>query len=142
MPDLVTPFVFVLEIDSVEIATFGRCSGIESETEVVEYKEGGDPLLVRKIPGATKWSDLTLERRIDGSATLWEWRRQVVEGDIHAARRNGSIVVKDSQQVEVARWNFVNGWPSKVTGPSLNASGNEIAVEEVTIVHEGLERAS
>jgi phage tail-like protein len=41
---------------------------------------------------------------------------------------------------EIARWNFVNGWPSKVSGPSLSAKTNEIGIEELTIVHEGLKR--
>ena len=61
--------------------------------------------------------------------------------DIDGARRNGSIVLYDSMQTEVARWNFVNGWPSVWKGSDLDAGANEIAVEEVTIAHEGLERA-
>ena len=46
----------------------------------------------------------------------------------------------DRDYAEVARWNFENGWPSKITGPSLDAGSNDIGVEEVTIAHEGLDR--
>src|SRR4051794_23058356 len=143
MPDLMTTFNFVLEVDGVEMASFRKCSGVESETETIEYKEAtkDGKMIIRKVPGAMKWSDITLERRIDASKALWEWRRQVEEGDVDTARRHGSIVIKDSKKAEVARWNFRDGWPSKWTGAELDAGGNEIATEKVVITHEGLERA-
>jgi phage tail-like protein len=143
MPDLLTTFSFVLEVDSVELATFRKCSGIESETETIEFKEATKEgkMIIRKAPGAMKWSDITLERRVDGSKALWEWRKQVIDGEIDRARRNGSIVIKDSQHHEVARWNFEAGWPSKYTGADLDAGANDIAAEKVVITHEGLIRA-
>jgi phage tail-like protein len=143
MPDLSASFSFVLEVDSVEMGSFRKCSGIESETETIEYKEATKEgkMIIRKVPGAMKWSDITLERRIDASKSLWEWRKQVIDGDIDAARRNGSIVAKDSKQAEVARWNFTAGWPSKWTGAEFDAGSNDIATEKVTITHEGLVRA-
>jgi len=143
VPDLLTTFAFTLEIDSVEMATFKKCSGIESETEIVEFKEATKEgrMIIRKAPGAMKWSDITLERRIDNSASLWQWRKQVVDGDIDGARRNGSIVVKDSTNAEVARWNFEAGWPSKYSGADFDAGANDIAVEKMVITHEGLTRA-
>jgi phage tail-like protein len=142
VPDLMTTFSFVLEIDSVQLATFRKCSGIESETEIVEYKEAtkDGKLIIRKAPGAMKWADITLERRVDGSSDLWNWRKQVIDGDIDGARRNGSIVVKDSQHNEVARWNFESGWPSKYTGADFDAGANDIAAEKLVITHEGLVR--
>src|SRR5213592_451985 len=118
MPDLSASFSFVLEVDSVEMGSFRKCSGIESETETIEYKEAtkDGKMIIRKVPGAMKWSDITLERRIDTSTALWEWRKQIIDGDIDAARRNGSIICKDSKQATVGRWNFTAGWPSKWTG--------------------------
>jgi len=103
VPDLTPSFIFVLEIDSVEMGSFRKVSGIESETETIEYKEATKEgrMIIRKVPGAMKWSDITLERRIDGSLSLWEWRKQVIDGDIDAARRSGSIVAKNSKQEEV-----------------------------------------
>jgi phage tail-like protein len=128
MPDLLTTFNFVLEIGGVEMASFRKCSGVESETETIEYK------------GAMKWSDITLERRIDESKALWEWRKQVEDGDVDKARRDGSIVIKDSMKKEIARWNFERGWVSKWTGAELDAGSNEVATEKVVITHEGLHR--
>jgi phage tail-like protein len=143
MPDLINTFSFSLEIDQVILGTFRKCTGIESETEIVEYKEmtSDGKMIIRKQPGAMKWTDITLERRIDSSVQLWEWRKEVIYGKIDNARRSGSIVARDSEHAEVARWNFTNAWPSKWTGAEFDAGSNEIAVEKVTLTHEGLERA-
>jgi phage tail-like protein len=143
MPDLSTTAIFVLEIDSVEMGSFRKVSGIESETETIEYKEvtKDGRMIIRKQPGAMKWSDITLERRIDSSHDLWTWRKQVIDGDIDKARRHGSIVAKDSKMTEVARWNFTSGWPSKWTGADFDAGANDVATEKVVITHEGIERA-
>ena len=71
---------------------------------------------------------------------LWEWRKQIEDGKVTDARKNGSIVLYDQGNSEIARYNFEFGWPSKITGPQLNANNNDIAIEEVTICHEGLKR--
>ena len=143
MPDLMTTFAFVLEIDGVEMASFRKCTGVESETETIEYKEAtkDGKMVIRKVPGAMKWSDITLKKGIDARRDLWDWRKQVEDGDIDAARRNGSVVLYDSKHNEVARWNFIAGWPSKWKGADLNAGEDAIAVEEITITHEGLSRS-
>lgn len=142
MPDLLTTFSFHVELDGIDIGAFKEASGVDSETEIVEYKETtkDGKMIIRKLPGAMKWSDITLKKRIDSKKDLWDWRKEVEQGDIDGARRNGSIVLYDSTAKEVARWNFMNGWPSKWKGADLNAGENAVAVEEITITHEGLER--
>ncbi len=143
MPDLLTTFSFHVELDGVDIGAFKEASGIESKTEIVEYKEAtkSGKMIIRKQPGAMSWSDITLKRRIDNSTELWDWRRDVENGNIDAARRNGSIVLYDSTNSEVARWNFESGWPSRWKGADLDAGADGIAVEEISITHEGLTRA-
>jgi phage tail-like protein len=142
MPDMLTTFSFHVELDGVDIGAFKEASGVESETEIIEYKEATKEgkMIIRKVPGAMKWTDITLKKHIDSSTDLWDWRQQVEEGDIDAARRNGSIVLYDSKHAEVARWNFEMGWPSKWKGADLNAGEDQVAVEEITITHEGLRR--
>lgn len=143
MPDLLTTFSFHVELDGVDIGSFKEASGVESETEIIEYKETtkDGKMLIRKLPGAMKWADITLKKRIDTARDLWEWRLEVENGEIDAARRDGSIVLYDSTHAEVARWNFMSGWPSKWKGADLNAGEDQVAVEEITITHEGLMRA-
>jgi phage tail-like protein len=71
---------------------------------------------------------------------LWDWRQLVEDGKVKDARKNGSIVMYDRELKEAARWNFSNAWPSKISGPAPKADGNEIGVEELTIVHEFIKR--
>ncbi len=137
-----TTFSFHVELDQIDIGAFKEASGVDSETEIIEYKETtkDGKMIIRKLPGAMKWADITLKKSIDTKMDLWDWRKEVEQGDIDSARRNGSIVLYDSMAKPVARWNFIAGWPSKWKGADLNAGENNVAVEEVTITHEGLSR--
>jgi phage tail-like protein len=131
-------FNFLVEIDGVAVAAFSEVSGLESETEVIEYRTGGEISSVRKLPGLTKHPNLVLRRGVTQDAELWNWRRTVVDGKVE--RRNGSIVLLDDDRSPVVRWTFRNGWISKWTGPELNAKGSEVAIETIEIAHEGLAR--
>jgi phage tail-like protein len=147
MPDREDPLVgcqFSLEIQGVIKGYFTEVSGLGSEHEIVEHKvvdESGHDM-VMKIPGRLKWSDITLKRGITSSMDVWDWRKQVEDGDVQGARKNGSVVMYDQSFSQIARWNFSNAWPSKVSGPSLNAQNNEFGIEEMVVVHEGIERVN
>jgi phage tail-like protein len=130
-------FIFLVEIDGIARAAFSEVSGLESETAVVEYRMGGEPNTVRKLPGLTKYANIVLRRGVTKDDELWNWRKAVVDGNVD--RRNGSITLLDDSHNEVVRWNFYNGWPSKWEGPALDAKANEVAIETLEIAHEGLE---
>ena len=133
-------FNFLVEIDGITQGKFSECSGLDSTVESIDYREGGDNTTVRKVPGKTTYSDITLKWGITDSIELWDWHNQAVQGNIQ--RKTGSIVLYDlSNAQEVVRWNFVNAWPTKWEGPSLNATGSEVAIETLTLVHEGIGRA-
>jgi len=136
-------FNFALDLSGAVKGYFTEVSGIGSENEVIEQKvvTGKGIEVILRIPGRLKWGDITLKRGITSSMELWDWRKKVEEGKVKDARKNGSIVMFDRELKEVARWNFVNAWPSKITGPSPKADSNEIGIEELTIVHEHIERA-
>ena len=133
---------FKLEIDGVTVAEFREVSGISEETAVIESKQTGPDgkTYIKKLPGEHKWGDITFKRGFTSDMTLTEWRKKVLEGKIAEMRKNGSIVVYDYDNKEVLRWNFVNAWPSKLSVSNLSASANEVLVEEMTIVHEGITR--
>ncbi|MEV4319583.1 phage tail protein [Actinocrispum sp. NPDC049592] len=133
-------FNFLVELDGISQASFRECTGLDATTEVIETREGGDNVTVRKLPGKTTYTNITLKWGLTDSTELWAWRAQVIEG--RPQRKNGSIVVYDlANRREVARWNFINAWPTKWEGPSFNASGNDIAVETLVLAHEGIARA-
>jgi phage tail-like protein len=127
---------FLVEIDGIQSASFVGCSGLSSETEVIEYREGGEAA-TRKLPGSTKYGPVVLTRGVTTNRDLWEWRQSVVSGQTQ--RRNGVIVLLDEARTPVARWRFYNGWPAKYEGPIFNATSSEVAIESIEIVHEGLE---
>ena len=138
--DALAGYSFSVEIDGVTIAQFKEVSGINAEIQTIEHREnkvGGLPVM-KKLPGARKWGDLTLKRGRTDNKALWDWIKSVQDGNMTAARKNGSIVLMDYSHGETSRFNFINAWPSKVSVGSLNAGGNDILIEEVTIVHEGL----
>jgi phage tail-like protein len=132
-------FNFRVEIGGVARAAFSEVGGLESETAVIEYRAGGEPTTVRKLPGLTRYANIVLRRGITKDAELWNWRQTVVQGNVE--RRNGSIILLDDDGTEVVRWNFFHGWIAKWEGPSLNAHANEVAIETIEIAHEGLELA-
>jgi phage tail-like protein len=142
--DPLVGYHFHVEIDGISQAQFRECTGLDSESEIIEYKEAGKDgqTIIRKQPGALKWSNIVLKRGITDIMELWDWRKQVEQGKVNEARKNGAIVLYDQSNAEVARWNFFEGWPSKITGPQAKADGNEIAVEELTVTHEGIERVA
>jgi len=135
-------FHFAVDIQGVITGFFTECSGLGSEHELIEHKIVTDKgqEIVKKIPGRMKWEDITLKRGITSSMDIWDWRKQVEDGDVENARRDGSIVMFDQKLSEVARWNFERAWPLKVSGPSPKTDSNEIGVEELVITHEYIER--
>ncbi|HEX8852105.1 MAG TPA: phage tail protein, partial [Pyrinomonadaceae bacterium] len=118
---------------------FQECSGLDTSTDVVDYREGTDPNHKRKLTGLNTFSNVTLKWGITDSDELWKWRQTVVDG--RAERKNGSIVLLDEAGNEKVRWNFLNAWPTKWTGPSFNATDNSVAVETLELALEELKKA-
>ncbi len=130
---------FLVELDGGLKAGFSECTGLESETVVIEYREGSEPVnTVRKLPGLTRYANIVLKSGVTDSKELWLWRKSVIDGKI--VRKNGSIVLLNDERQPVARWNFINGWPCRLSGPDLNAIESGVAIEELEICHEGLVR--
>ncbi|MGD2076886.1 MAG: phage tail protein [Chloroflexota bacterium] len=135
-------FNFKLDISGQLAGFFTECSGVGSENEVVEHKvvDNNGHEVIRKIPGRLKWQDVSLKRGMTSDLQIWQWRETVVKGKMGDARKNITITMLDREYNDVAKWSFINAWPSKVTGPSLKSDDNNFGIEEVTIVHEGMSR--
>ena len=127
---------FRLEIDGIQRAGFRECSGLDSSQAPIEYREGTDPLTVRKLPGLNTYSNISLKWGITDDPELWQWRSQAENGEVKP--KNGSIVLMDDTGEEKVRWNFRDGWPTSWKGPDLNATGSDAAIETLEIAHEGL----
>ena len=132
-------FNFKLEIEGITVAGFSEVTGLNQESNVIDYREGQEPITPRKLPGLNKFGNITLKRGISPDLSVYNWRKTVTDGDIE--RRNASIVLHNEKHEEVVRWNLVNAWISKYVGPDLKANANEVAIESVELTHEGVERA-
>jgi len=133
--------MFRVEIDSVDSATFRKCSGLKTESEVFEYQEGGDNETVRKLIGPTKASNLVLTKGFVSDPALFKWRDEVASSGTKAiARRNGSVVaLAHDGTTEIGRWNFQKAWPVRWEMTEFDASTGqamcevlELAVEKLT----------
>ncbi|SRR6266508_3445545 len=134
---------FGLEVQGIEEATFREASGFESTSDVIEHRESGKDgkQKISKQPGNLKWADIVLKRGVTDSLDLFNWRKKVVDGKIDEARKSGSIVFYNSADSAIARFDFVRAWPSKWKGPDVNTTNNAVAIEEITITHEGMIRS-
>jgi len=130
-------FNFRVEIDNITVGAFSDVSGLSSDGDIVEYRDGTDRQLhVRKLMGLRKFSNITLKRGYTDNRELWNWRNNIVNGT--PDRRNGAIVLMDEERNDVLRWEFQGGWIHKIDGPTFNAKGNDVTVESVEIVIESL----
>ncbi|TMC86796.1 MAG: phage tail protein [Chloroflexi bacterium] len=134
---------FGVEFQGQLVGAFRECTGLGSENEVVEYKASDKgKYVIKKVAGNLKWNNITLKRGITDAMDMWKWRGLVEQGQMSQARKNGTITMYNLQGEPIAKWDFTNAWPSKLSGPSANASNNEVAIEELEITHEGYKRVS
>jgi phage tail-like protein len=130
-------FNFRVEFDGLNVGSFSEVSGLTSEGDAVDYREGTDiPLTVRKLIGMRKYMNIVLKRGYTENDELWSWYRNIVNGV--SDRRNGTIILLDEERNEVLRWDVTSAWINKIEAPTFNAAGNEVAIESVELVHEGL----
>lgn len=132
-------FRFRVQIEGIRLAGFREVSGLDAATDPIDYREG-DGTTIRKLPGLQKFSNITLKRGITDDQDIWKWRLMVMDGKIKDARKDGQIILLDDEGNEAAEWTFTQGWPSKWTGPTFNATANEVAIDTIEIVHEGVKR--
>ena len=133
-------FNFVVEIDGVPVAGFSEVSGLSTDTNIIEYREGNEAQgTTRKLPGLMKYNNIMLKRGWTKDRSLWEWRKKVIDGKTE--RTTGTITLLDEARQPALSWHFREGWPSKWEGPALNGKTSEAAIETLEIAHEGLELA-
>jgi phage tail-like protein len=123
-------------ISDVALGGFTECTGLEMSLEIKDYEEGGNNAGVLKFPTRVKWSNITLKKGVGSGTALWDWHYGFVEGS--GRRRDGVIMLMDDLSVPNHIWYFKRGLPIKYTGPSMNASQNNVAIEAIEIAHEGI----
>jgi phage tail-like protein len=149
-----TAFNFVVSFNGAEIGGFMEVSGLDTENAVIEYREGHDQVqksdgaFVRKLPGLERYPNVTMRRGITGDLKLWSnLRKPIRDADSKAPEflKAGDtppvmkVDLQDENHITVQSWNLQNAWVSKMSGPSLNAKSNEIAIESIEVVCERID---
>lgn len=135
-------FRYRVEMEGITQAGFSEVNFADTTTDPIEYREGTDPTIFRKLSGLTKYGNITLKWGITDSMDLYKWRQQVIDTGAEDARKNMSIILVDEAGADKARWDIVEAWPTKYDPADLSAKGNEVAIETIEIVHEGFKRVS
>jgi phage tail-like protein len=130
-------FHFQVEWGGTKIG-FAEVSGLDVETEIVEYRDGASPEYSKiKMPGMQKFSNLTLKRGpFKSDNEYFAWWNTVKLNTIE--RRNITISLLNEDHEPVVTWKVKNAWPTKIQSTDLKADGNEVAIESMEIAHEGL----
>lgn len=134
-------FYFQVKWDT-EVMSFQEVSGLDVEAQPIEYRHGDNPAFSTiKMPGLKQYSNITMKKGVFKSDNkFWDWFNQIKMNTIK--RVPVTISLLDEAGAPTMVWTLENAWPTKITSTDMNAEGNEVAVEEIEIVHEGLTIAS
>lgn len=132
---------FYFEVDITDVGTklpFQEVSGLDTETQIIEYRAGNSPTFSTiKMPGIAKFGNVTLKKGIFAKDNkFFDWQKNIKMNTIK--RATVTIKLLDESGAPTMTWTLANAWPTKITGTDLKSDGNEVAVESIEIAHEGL----
>lgn len=133
-------FRFRVEIDGIQTASFSEATIPDTSTDTVDYREGTDSPHQKKLSGLVKYGNITLKKGLTDSMELYEWRKLAEQSGAAKARKNISLVLVDEEGNDKARWDIVEAWPTKYDPSDFSAKANEVIIETLEIVHEGVTR--
>jgi phage tail-like protein len=133
-------FNFLVEVEGLVIGGFSEVTGLQSEIEFYDHREGGVNEYIHKLWGPTRYTvNLILKHGLTDTDTLWRWYQGVTHGAV--VRKNLSLMLLDAGGEERARWNVAGAYPVRWIGPELRAGTAAIAIETLELVHRGIEKA-
>ena len=134
-------FNFLVEIEGLLVGGFSEVSGLQIETEFVDYREGGQNGYMHRLPGPMRYpQNLVLRRGLTDIDSLWVWQQEVAKGQI--TRRNGTIYMLSRLGIPTMWWDFTEAYPVKWIGPDFRAQTTAVAIETVELTHRGLSKPS
>lgn len=128
-------FNFIVEIEGLQVAGFSEITGIQTDIEIEEFREGGINQYVHKLAKVTKYPNLVLKKGMTDASELWGWHKEVIEGTI--VRRDVTVILGDKKEKKWS-WLFSQAYPVKWIGTDLNATGSNVFVESIEFVHHGM----
>ncbi|MBD2261420.1 phage tail protein [Pseudanabaena sp. FACHB-2040] len=142
-------FKFRVKWDGRPVAGISKVGALKRTTEVVEHREGGDPSTVLKSPGQSKYEPITLERGVTHDIGFEQWANKVwnfqsgLGSEVSLRDFRKDIIIEmynEAGQLAIA-YKVYRCWVSEYQAlPELDASANAIAIQTMTLQHEGWER--
>ena len=131
-------FYFSVTLGDNDAVSFQEVDGIESETQIVEYRHGNSNVFSPiKMPGLARVGNVTMRKGIFiNDDNFWQWYDEIIMNTIE--RRTVVISLLDQTGTPKTTWTLQNAWPTKITGTDLKSEGNEVAVESIEIAYETL----
>ncbi|MCD1260487.1 phage tail protein [Paenibacillus athensensis] len=131
-------FRFRVEVEGIQQAGFSEVSGFDASLSVIEYREGNETITPRKLPGLAKYGNITLKWGTTDSMDMYNWLADARQGKV--ARKTVTIIAINEEGADVATWQVIEAWPSSYKAPNFNGTGNEVAIENLELAHEGMTR--
>ncbi|WP_261302874.1 phage tail protein [Paenibacillus andongensis] len=131
-------FRFRIEVEGIQQAGFSEISGFDASLSVIEYREGNETITPRKLPGLAKYGNISLKWGVTDSMDMYNWMSESIQGKV--SRKTVTIIAINEEGADVATWQVIEAWPSKYSAPSFKGTGNEIAIENLELAHEGMTR--
>ena len=130
-------FYFQVKWDA-NVMSFEEVSGLDIEAQAIEYRHGDSPVFSSlKMPGLKKHGNVTMKKGVfKADNKFWDWFNQIKMNTIK--RLPITISLLDEAGGTTMVWTLTNAWPTKITGTDLKSDGNEVAIETIEIVHEGI----
>jgi phage tail-like protein len=137
-PDGVAELRFKVSIPAGSLGSFREVSGIGVEVETMDYAEGGNNEFVHRLPVRLKFQNVVLKRGITHQRVLLDWFNATRSQGIEAKWGEVTVTLMGPRGESVQTWSFKEAYPVKWTGPTLNATSNQIAKETLEIAHAGM----
>lgn len=142
-------FKFRVKWDGRYVAGISHISALRRTTEVVEHRDGGEPGLQRKSPGRTSFDPIRLERGVTHDPEFERWANKVwnlgagggAEASLKDFRKDILVELYNEAGQLVIAYRVYRCWVSEFQAlPDLDASGNAVAIQSITLQNEGWER--
>lgn len=133
-------FRFRVELDGIETAAFSEATVPDSPTGEEDYGDAAEPPYQRKLSGFTDYANITLKKGITNNMDLYDWRQNVEQAGAKGASKDISLILVDEEGNDTCRWNIVEAWPIKYDPSDFRAKIDEVFIDTLEIVHEGIKR--
>lgn len=140
-------FKFRIKLDGKYVAGITKVSALARTTEVLEFREGGNPSVIHKLPGRTTFTPIILEEGVTHDPTFESWANAVhnVQGDAASSLRNYRkdvlLEMLNEQGTVVMAYKVYRCWVSEYQAlPELDANSPKVAIRKIKLENEGWER--